>query len=105
MHSYTAPLRDHADVRRNFAQLVRAISTSYTVEAAEALSRFPRPVLLAWARQNFFPLAHAERFAGRLPDARLRIIEDSGPFVTEDQPRQVVALIEEFLDTTADRAR
>jgi len=105
MHSYTAPLRDLAEVRRNFAQLVRTISTRYTVEAAEALSRFPRPVLLAWARQNFFPLAHAERFAGRLSDARLRIVEDSGPFVTEDQPRQVVALIEEFLDTTADRAR
>lgn len=44
---------------------------------AEALSRFDRPVPLPWARQNFFLVAHADRLAGKLPNAMLRIIEDS----------------------------
>lgn len=100
MASYTAPLREHAGVRRDFAQLVRAISTRYTLEVSEQLSDFDRPTLLAWARQNFFPLAHAERLAWRLPDARLEIIEASGPFVTEDQPRQVVDLVTNFFTST-----
>ncbi|MDX8036747.1 alpha/beta hydrolase [Lentzea sp. BCCO 10_0856] len=103
MASYTDPLREDPLVRRDFAQLVRAISTRYTLDAAEGLSRFDRPVLLPWARQNFFPVAHGERLAGKLPNATLRIIEDSGPFVTEDQPRQLIALMEEFLAATERR--
>lgn len=101
MASYTGPLRDHADTRRDFARLVRAISVRYTQEAASGLAGFDRPTLLAWARQNFFPLAHAERLAGLLPDARLEIIEDCGPFVTEDQPQALVRLIEEFVAAQA----
>ncbi|MFF7643858.1 alpha/beta fold hydrolase [Streptomyces canus] len=97
MASYTGPLRDHPAIRRDFARLVRAISPAFTREAAEGLRTFPHPALIAWARQNFFPLAHGERLAGLIPDARLRVIEDSGPFVTEDQPEQTAALIEEFL--------
>lgn len=97
MASYTGPLREHAEVRRNFARLVRAISTRYTEDAAAGLPRFDRPALVAWARQGFFPLGHGERLAGLLPAARLRIIEDSGPFVTEDQPGQLVTLMNEFL--------
>jgi pimeloyl-ACP methyl ester carboxylesterase len=102
MESYTGPLRKHAAVRRDLARLVRAISIRYTEEAASGLPTFDRPTLLAWARQGFFPVAHAQRLAGLLPRAQLRFVEDSGPFVTEDQPRQLVELISEFL-TTAER--
>jgi pimeloyl-ACP methyl ester carboxylesterase len=101
MASYTSPLRENALTRSDFAQLVRAISTSFTQEAAEGLRTFPHPTLIAWARQQFFPLAHGERLAGLMPDARLRIIEDSGPFVTEDQPEQTATLIAEFLRATS----
>lgn len=101
MASYTGPLRRIPGVRRDFAALVRAISNRFTVEAAEDLRRFDRPTLLAWARQNFFPLAHAERLAGLLPDAELVIIEDSGPFVGEDAPHELARLIEEFLSCAA----
>ncbi|OZM76412.1 alpha/beta fold hydrolase [Pseudonocardia sp. MH-G8] len=97
MASYTGPLREHAEVRRDFARLVRAISTRYTEDVAVGLPGFDRPALVAWARQGFFPLGHGERLAGLLPAARLRIIEDSGPFVTEDRPDQVVTLMNEFL--------
>jgi pimeloyl-ACP methyl ester carboxylesterase len=97
MASYTGPLREHPTTRKDFARLVRAISTTFTKEAAEGLRTFPHPALIAWARQNFFPLAHGERLAGLIPDARLRIIENSGPFVTEDQPDETATLIDEFL--------
>jgi pimeloyl-ACP methyl ester carboxylesterase len=97
MASYTGPLRHLPLVRRDFAALVRAISTRFTCEAAEGLRDFDRPTLLVWARQRFFPLAHAERLVGLLPDARLVVIEDSGPFVGEDAPHEVVRHIERFL--------
>lgn len=98
MASYTGQLRNNADIRRDFARLVRAISNRYTMEAATGLPGFDRPVLLAWSRQNFFPLAHAERLVGLLPQAQLQIIDDSGPFVTEDQPLALTRLIDEFLN-------
>ncbi|MEU9451472.1 alpha/beta hydrolase [Streptomyces sp. NPDC048277] len=101
MASYTGPLRDDPEVRRDFAQLVRAISPAFTREAAEGLRSFPHPALIAWARQDFFPLAHGERLAGLIPDARLHVIEDSGPFVTEDQPGETATLIDAFLKETA----
>ncbi|OZM76546.1 alpha/beta fold hydrolase [Pseudonocardia sp. MH-G8] len=97
MASYTGPLRDHPGTRRDFARLVRAISTRYTEDAAAALPGFDRPTLLAWSRQNFFPLAHARRLAGLLPHARLEVLDDAGPFVAEDQPGQLTRLIDEFL--------
>lgn len=97
MASYTRPLRCQPAVRRDFAALVRAISTRFTLEAAEGLRHFDRPSLLAWARQDFFPLAHAERLAGLLPDAHLTVIDASGPFVGEDAPHELARLIEDFL--------
>lgn len=98
MRSYTAPLRERPGTRRDFAALVRAIHPRHTVAVAERLRGFRRPVLLAWARERrrFFPLEHAYRLAGLFPDASVEIIEDSGPFVTEDQPRAVAAAIRRF---------
>ena len=99
MRSYTGPLRDHASTRRDFAALVRQIHPRYTVEVAPRLASYRRPVLLAWARERrrFFPLDHAHRLAAIFPDARVEIIEDSGPFVTEDQPAAVAAAIRRFV--------
>ncbi len=105
MASYTGPLREHPGTRRDFARLVRAISTHYTEEAATGLPCFDRPTLLAWARQNFFPVAHAQRLAGLLPAAELAMIENSGPFVGEDAPRELTALIDDFLGRHVQPAR
>lgn len=98
MASYTGPLRRYPAVRRDFARLVSAISKRFTEEAAYGLRGFGRPALLAWSRQSFFPLAHAERLAGILPDAHLEIIENSGPFVAEDAPHELARLIDQFVD-------
>lgn len=97
MASYTGPLREHSGTRRDFARLVRAISTRYTQEAADGLTHFDRPALLVWARQTFFPIAHAQRLAGLLPTAELTIIENSGPFVGEDAPHELARLVGDFM--------
>ena len=99
MRSYTGPLRDHASTRRDFAALVRKIHPRYTVDVAARLASYRRPVLLLWARERrrFFPLEHAHRLATIFPDARVEVIEDSGPFVTEDQPTAVAAAIRRFV--------
>lgn len=101
MRSYTAPLRDRPGTRRDFAALVRAIDPQYTVDVAKRLPTFSRPVLLAWARERrrFFPLKHAHRLASLFPDAIVEVIEDSGPFVTEDQPAAVAHAIRHFVAT------
>ena len=97
MASYTVPLRRHAGTRHDFARMLQAVSRRFTQRAAAGLPAFTKPALLVWARQNFFPVAHAERLAGLLPDSELVVIEDSGPFVGEDAPGEVAALIEDFL--------
>lgn len=99
MRSYTGALRDHASTRRDFAALVRNIHPRYTVDVAPRLASYRRPVLLLWARERrrFFPLEHAHRLAAIFPDARVEVIEDSGPFVTEDQPAAVAAAIRAFV--------
>ncbi len=101
MASYTGPLRDHAGTRRDYARLVRAISVRYTQQAASDLVGFDRPALLACARQNFFLLAPTERLARVLADGRLELIDDSVPFVAEDQPQALVRLIEAFVAARA----
>jgi len=99
MRSYTEPLRRNSGVRRDFAALVRAISTRFTQEAACGLGSFERPTLIVWAheRRRFFPAEHARRLADILPDARLEFLEDTGPFVSEDQPVALAGLIAKFV--------
>lgn len=99
MRSYTAPLRGCSGVRTDFASLVRGISPRFTGEVAAGLDRFDKPVLIAWARERrrFFPLTHAYQLAGHFADARVSVVEDSGPFVAEDQPGIVARLIGDFI--------
>jgi len=84
-------------VRRDVARILRSIDSRYTVEAAEKLRSFDRPVLLAWATEDkVFPVEHAHRLAELIPDARVEEIADSYSFVPEDQPERLAELIREF---------
>lgn len=98
MRSYTEPLRRSAAVRRDFAVLVRAISTRFTEEAAHGLNAFSHPALIVWARERrrFFPVEHARRLVRSLPDARLELLDHTGPFVSEDRPIALARLIDAF---------
>jgi pimeloyl-ACP methyl ester carboxylesterase len=101
MDAYTRPLRTNAAVRRDFAALVRAISTRYTQEAAERLPSFDKPALVVWSLDDrLFPLAHGHRLAAALPQGRHEVIDDAGAFIPEDQPERLATLIAEFVEAT-----
>jgi len=94
------PFLSSREIRRDTARFLRAIDAKDTLEAAERLSSFDRPVLLAWASEDrVFPLEHARRLAEILPDARIAEIPDSYSFVPEDQPERLAELILEFAGT------
>jgi pimeloyl-ACP methyl ester carboxylesterase len=91
------PAIGSAEIRRDVTKVLRGIAPHYTLEAAERLRDFDRPTLLAWAPEDrFFKFSYAERLAAAIPGARLERIEDSGTFVSEDQPGRVAELIGAF---------
>src|SRR5207247_1370630 len=69
MDSYVRPLRESAGVRRDVRRFLRAVDSRYTMDAAETLESFGKPVLLAWAGDDLlFPLEHPPLLAA--PPAR-----------------------------------
>jgi pimeloyl-ACP methyl ester carboxylesterase len=98
VEGWLKPGRASAGVRRDFAKLLRGIHSRYTIDAAEKLKSFDKPVLLAWAVEDkLFPIEHARRFASDVPDGTLVEIEDSYAFVPEDQPERVAEAIADFV--------
>jgi pimeloyl-ACP methyl ester carboxylesterase len=95
--AWLRPAQTDKGVRRDVARLLRGIDKRYTLEAAEKLRGFDRPVLIAWATEDrVFPLEHARKLAELLPDARVEEVPDSYTFVSEDQPELVAKLVGEF---------
>jgi pimeloyl-ACP methyl ester carboxylesterase len=91
------PAIGSAAIRRDVTKVLKGIAPRYTLDAAERLREFDRPTLLAWAPEDrFFKFSYAERLAAAIPDARLERIEDSGTFVSEDQPERVAQLVGDF---------
>jgi pimeloyl-ACP methyl ester carboxylesterase len=94
--SWLEPARKDSKVRRDLKKVLRGIRPRFTLEAAEKLSAFGKPALIAWAdKDRFFPYEHAERLA-KLLNARLETISPSKTFVSLDQPERLAALVAEF---------
>jgi pimeloyl-ACP methyl ester carboxylesterase len=102
MDTYFHPtIRDRA-IRKDMRSFARAYTNPAAIEAARALPRFDKPVLLAWSREDrFFPAKHAKELARVLPDARLHWIDDSYTISAEDQPERLAELIAAFMDERA----
>ena len=65
---------------------------------SDALARVTAPTLVVWGRDDrWIPLAHAGRFARAIAGARSAVIEDSGHVPQEEQPRELLRLLREFL--------
>jgi pimeloyl-ACP methyl ester carboxylesterase len=103
---WVQPFLSDRGIRRDTVKVLKGIDPEYTFEAAERLSSFDKPALLAWAVEDrFFKLSFAERLAATIPGARLEQIEDSYTFVSEDQPERLASLIESFArEPSASRA-
>jgi pimeloyl-ACP methyl ester carboxylesterase len=100
--AWIAPGAADAGVRRDVTKFMRSLSSRFTIEAAEKLRRFDRPVLLAWTPEDtFFPLSLAHRLCDVLPNVTLELIDDSYVFVAEDQPERLASLIERFVPSVS----
>lgn len=102
VESYLLPSRRDPAVRRDLRRFLRGVHHRYTLAAAQALPRFTKPVLLAWAAEDrLFPLELAHRLAGLLPQATVLTIQDSYTFVPEDQPALLAQMVVDFARTYA----
>jgi len=62
------------------------------------LDRITAPTLVVWGRQDgLIPLAHGERYASRIPGARLAVIDKCGHLPVIEQPDKVGELVTAFL--------
>jgi pimeloyl-ACP methyl ester carboxylesterase len=106
LDAWLGPARSDAGIRREIAAVLRGAEPRHTLGAAQRFGEFDKPVLVAWASDDrFFPFALGERLAADFPNARLERIEDSGTFVSEDQPERTAQLIAELARQPAgDRA-
>ena len=102
---YVNPVIRDRRIREDARAFILGVDSADTLAAAEKLREFDRPVLLAWAPEDrFFPIAHAERLAELLPNARLERIDDARTFVSEDQPQRLAELIAGFVREPAKTA-
>jgi pimeloyl-ACP methyl ester carboxylesterase len=90
--------RKRASERRTAAKAMASADPAPVHAAGNALiERIAKPVLLAWSCEDpVFPIAHAERYAAALPDARLVALDDSYSFTPEDQPVALAEAIAAF---------
>jgi pimeloyl-ACP methyl ester carboxylesterase len=96
--AYFANLIGKAGVRRDLTRFLRSVSKRYTLEASERFPAFRRPVLIAWGEDDIFFLSrYARRLQEYFPDARLRFVAGSRPFVPEDRPEALAGYVAEFV--------
>jgi len=98
LQSWIEPVATDPAIRRDVARFARGVSNRVTLEVAEALRRFNRPVLLLWGdADRFFPLSLAERLRAMIPNARLQVVRGGGLFLSLDCPDAVADGIAAFI--------
>ena len=96
--SWIEPAAGNPAIRRDLLKILEDIHKRHTLEAAEKLRAFERPVRFAWGTDDrFFKRAHAERLAAIVPDARIEDIPGAGTFVPLDEPARVAELVAQFV--------
>jgi pimeloyl-ACP methyl ester carboxylesterase len=95
--SYLLPSRRSGAIRKDLRRFLKTAKRSYTLEAARHFGSVRVPVLVVWAREDkIFPMSFAERLVADLPEATLKVIDDSYTFLPEDQPELLTESILEF---------
>lgn len=98
LQSWIEPVATDPAIRRDVARFARGVSNRVTLEVAEALRRFNRPVLLLWGdADRFFPLSLAERLRAMIPNARLQVVRGGGLLLPLDCPGAVADGIAAFI--------
>lgn len=100
--SFFAPARRDRRVADDFVAALAGFRPELPVDAAEAIPRFDRPVLLIWGESDdFFPMAHAQRLASEFPHATLASVPGAKTWVPIDNPAAVADRVGTFVPTPA----
>jgi pimeloyl-ACP methyl ester carboxylesterase len=99
--SFFGPLRDPR-VADDLVTAMAGFRPQLLVDAAPAIPRFDRPVLLIWGEAcGFFPITDARRLAAEFPRATLISVPAAKTWVPIDNPVAVAGAITEFVPTPA----
>jgi len=94
--------------QRAFVHTIRAVidPSGQRVSARDRLYLAAEvPTLIVWgARDRVIPVAHAHVAHELIPGSRLEIVDDAGHFVPLERPERFVAVLDDFLSTTAPAA-
>jgi pimeloyl-ACP methyl ester carboxylesterase len=97
--SWLEPVMTDSQIKRDAAKLTGGVHKRHTLEAAEHLRSFERPLRFIWAPEDrFFKLSKAQELAAMVPDSRIETIDDAKTFVPLDQPQRVAELITGFCE-------
>jgi pimeloyl-ACP methyl ester carboxylesterase len=88
--SFFGPARRDPRVAADMVAAIGGCRPGVLVEAAEAIPRFDRPVLIIWGdADEFFAMAQARRLASEFPQATLVPVPEAKTWVPVDNPDAV----------------
>ncbi|MEC3976353.1 alpha/beta fold hydrolase [Amycolatopsis sp. H20-H5] len=99
MDGWFRPATTSAEIRRDLVKYVTSVPPKdVLLDWAERTRSFERPVLVVWAKEDkLMPREHGRRLAELFPAGQLVEVDDSYTLIPEDQPREFVRFIREFV--------
>lgn len=98
--SISGPARRDPRVLGDLVAAMAGFRPQLLIDAAAAIPRFDRPVLLVWGEScGFFPPAHGQRLASDFPRATLVSVPGAKTWVPVDNPAAVAGEIGKFVPT------
>ena len=99
--AFFGPARRDPAVAGDLVAAMAGFRPELLVNAAAAIQRFEKPVLLIWGdADNFFPMAHAQRLQSDFPNASLVSVPGAKAWVPVDDPTAVADAIGAFVPTS-----
>ena len=98
--SFFGPVRRDPGVADDLVAAMAGFRPQLLIDAARAIPRFDRPVLLIWGEAcKFFPIADAQRLASEFPSAALIPVPGAKTWVPIDNPTAVADSIARYVPT------
>ena len=96
--SFFGPIRRDRRVADDMVAAMAGFRPQVLTDAAGAIGRFDRPVLLIWGESDgFFPMTHATRLAADFPAATLVPVPGAKTWVPVDNPAAVARAMANFV--------
>ena len=95
-NEYYNPFRESLG-RKRALELMRSYNKAAS-SMSEEVKKINKPTLILWAQyERFFHISTVHRLRREIKNSRLEIISDSGHFIQEERPEEVVRLITVFV--------